>query len=76
MQKQLPGEKIYKRLSSRLKKRYKGSIIAIDPKTGHYILGKDELAVALKAKQQFPGTHFSVFRIGYPTVHKFRKKCR
>jgi hypothetical protein len=68
----LPGEKIYKRLSSRLGNRYKGRIIAIDPKTGKYFLGKDELEVALKAKKKFPGTLFSVFRIGYPTVHKFR----
>lgn len=72
--KDLPGERIFKRLNARLKRKYKGSILAVDPKTGKYILGKDELSVALKAKQAYPGTRFSVFRIGYSSVHKFRKK--
>lgn len=73
MTKMLPGERIYKRLTSKLGRRRKGDIVAIDPKSGRYLLGKDELAVALKARKEFPGTHFSVFRIGYPVVHKFRK---
>ncbi len=69
----LPGEKIYKRLKSRLK-GHKGEIVAIDPKTGRYILGEDELAVALRARQEYPGTCFSFFRIGYPAIHKFRRQ--
>jgi len=72
MQKSLPGERIYKRLRARFGKRHIGHIIAIDPKTGRYVLGKDELAVALKAKKEYPHSRFSVFRIGYSSVHKFR----
>lgn len=72
MRKKIPGENILKKLSTRFQNKHKGSIITVDPKTGKYLLGKDELAVALKAKKMFPGVHFSVFRIGYPAVHKFR----
>ena len=72
MRKTLPGESIFKRLSQKLLKSHKGDIIAIDPKTGKYVLGKDELEVALKARNLLPKALFSVFRIGYPAVHKFR----
>lgn len=73
MAKVIPGQRIFKRINARLQKRRKGYIVAIDPKTGKYILGRDELAVALKARKEYPKTPFSVFRIGYPAVHKFRK---
>ena len=74
MARQLPGEKIYKRLKAQLGKRYKGQVVAIDPRTGKYLIGRDELTVALLGKKKYPGAHFSVFRIGHPAVHKFRKR--
>jgi hypothetical protein len=66
------GKKIYKRLKAKLEKTNKGKIIAIEPNSGNYIVGKDEFIVALKAQQKFPGKIFDFFRIGYPAVHKFR----
>ena len=66
------GRKIYKRLSSKLEKNYKGKIIAIEPESGGYVIGKDELQAALKAQHKYPGKVFDFFRIGYPAVHKFR----
>ena len=66
------GRKIYKRLRSKLEKNYKGKIIAIEPESGGYVIGRDELQTALKAQQKFPGKVFDFFRIGYPAVHKFR----
>ena len=35
------GRKIYKRLSAKLEKNYKGKIIAIEPESGGYVIGKD-----------------------------------
>ena len=72
MAKRLPGESLYRRLAARLKKRRRGQIVAIDAKTGNYLIGRDELQVALRARKDYPNTLFSFFRIGYPAVHKFR----
>ena len=69
---QVKGERLYQRLKTRLEPRHKGDIVAIEVESGQYILGKDELQVALKAVQKFPGKKFSFFRIGYPAVHKLR----
>jgi hypothetical protein len=66
------GERQYQRLRSKLEPRYKGHILAIEVESGEYVLGKDELKVALKAVKKFPGRKFSFFRIGYPAVHKLR----
>ena len=68
------GRKIYKRLKAKLEKNYRGKIVAIEPDSGSYIIGKDELDAALKAQHQFPGKIFGFFRVGYAAVHKFRRK--
>ena len=66
------GERQYQRLRSKLEPRYKGQILAIEPESGEYLLGKDEFQVALRAVKKFPGKKFSFFRVGYPAVHKLR----
>ena len=66
------GERQYQRLRSKLEPRYKGQLLAIEPESGEYLLGKDELQVALRAVKKFPGKKFSFFRVGYPAVHKLR----
>ena len=68
------GERQYQRLRSKLEPRYKGQILAIELESGKYLLGKDELQVALRAVKKFPGKKFSFFRVGYPAVHKLRVK--
>lgn len=67
------GKRIYKKLLRRLLPKHKGQIIAIEPESGRYFMGHDELKVALKAMKSLPGRIFSVFRIGHAAVHKFRK---
>ncbi|MDP3723499.1 MAG: hypothetical protein Q8R91_08395 [Candidatus Omnitrophota bacterium] len=69
---QAKGERFYRHLRARLEPRHKGDIVAIEVESGQYIVGKDELQVALKAVKGFPGKKFSFFRIGYPAVHKLR----
>ena len=67
------GKNIYKRLKSKLGNRYRGKILAIEPDSGNYVIGKDELDAALKAQHKFPGKIYDFFRIGYAAVHKFRQ---
>lgn len=66
------SERLYQRLKPKLEPRYKGHILAIEVESGEYVVGKDELKVALKALKKFPGKKFGFFRIGYPAVHKLR----
>lgn len=66
------AEKIYRRLQGRLLPRFKGKILAIEPDSQKYLLGRDELEVALKATKKFPGKRLGFFRVGYPAVHKVR----
>ncbi|KAF0132700.1 MAG: hypothetical protein FD145_1587 [Candidatus Saganbacteria bacterium] len=68
------GRRIYKRLKSKIEKKYKGMILAIEPDSGGYVIGGDELDAALKAQHKFPGKIFDFFRIGYTAVHKFRRR--
>jgi len=69
------GKRIYKRLKAKLENKYKGKILAIEPDSGSYVIGKDELDAALKAQHKFPGKIFDFFRIGYAAVHKFRREA-
>jgi hypothetical protein len=68
-------QRFYQRLEKTLGKRHKGEVIAIEAKSGQYVLGKDELAVALEAKKRF-GKPVHFFRLGYAAVHKFRRNLR
>jgi len=69
---QAKGERLYHRLRRKLEPRHRGDIVAIEAESGAYVVGKDELQVALEAVKRFPGKKFSFFRIGYPAVHKLR----
>ena len=73
------GEKLYKKgkalfrlLERRLKAAHRGEVIGIEPSTGGYVIGRDALEAALRAKERFPGRPVDFFRIGFPAVHKFR----
>ncbi len=66
------GRVLFRRLERRLKTKHRGEVVAIEPTSGAYVLGKDALEAALKAKEQFHGQPVDFFRIGFPAVHKFR----
>ena len=66
------GRVLFRRLERRLKAKHRGEVIALEPNSGTYVLGKDALEAALKAKEQFHGMPVDFFRIGFPAVHKFR----
>jgi len=69
------GARRYQQLRKKIESRYKGQIIAIEAESGEYVVGKDELQVALEAVKKFPGKQFTFFRIGYPAVHKLRVRA-
>jgi len=44
---------IYKLLKPELEKKFKGKVIAIEIDSGDYVIGDDELDIALKAQKGF-----------------------
>lgn len=66
------GKRLFGRLERRLKGQHRGEVVAIDPSTGAYVIGRDVLEAALKAREQFRGKPADFFRIGFPVVHKLR----
>jgi len=64
---------IYSKIESSLLPEHKGEIIAIEPISGDYVIGSDEVKVALEGKHRHPGKKFGLFRIGAPVVHKLRR---
>ena len=64
--------RFFQKVQPKLLSRHKGDIVAVDPDSGRYFIGDDELEVARKAMAAMPGKVFGFFRVGYPTVHKFR----
>jgi len=62
----------FRKVQPKLLARRTGDIVAVDPQSGRYFVGDDELDVARKAMSAWPGTLFGFFRVGYPAVHKFR----
>jgi len=65
---------VYSKIEDSLIKEHKGEIIAIEPISGDYIIGSDEVEVAIEGKRRHPGKKFGLFRIGPSVVHKLRQK--
>lgn len=74
LQKFKKASKLFRRVERRLLARHKGQVVAVEPDSGRYFLGKDVLDAARHAMKALPDKVFDFFRIGYPTVHKLR--CR
>jgi len=72
LQKFKKASKLFYRVERRLLARHKGHVVAIEPDSGQYFLGKDVLEAARHAMTALPGRVFDFFRIGYPAVHKLR----
>ena len=74
LQKFRKASKLFHQVERRLLARHKGQVVAIEPDSGRYFLGKDVLDAARNAMAAFPGKVFDFFRIGYPAVHKLRRQ--
>jgi len=73
LQKFRKASKLFHQVERRLLAHHKGQVVAIEPNSGRYFLGKDVLEAARTAMTAFPGKVFDFFRIGYPAVHKLRR---
>jgi len=64
---------VYSKIEKSLLSEHKGKIIAVEPISGDYIIGSDEVEVAIEGKHLHPGRKFGLFRIGTSVVHKLRR---
>lgn len=70
------AEAIFRRIEKSLLPDHKGKIIMIEPDSGDYVFGDNEVGVAQKAIRRHPKKKFGIFRIGYRAVHKIGRKHR
>lgn len=73
LQKFRKASKLFRQVERRLLADHKGQVVAVEPDSGQYFLGKDVLEAARHAMTAFPNKVFDFFRIGYPAVHKLRR---
>ena len=59
------GEEIYLRLKDDLERENKGRYIVMEPETGEYFIGDDELQLIKTARQKFPDKIFRIKKIGH-----------
>ncbi|MFQ6121203.1 MAG: hypothetical protein ACE5KE_15105 [Methanosarcinales archaeon] len=50
-------------------KEKKGMIVAIEPETGNWFLGKNVLEALKKARKKYPHGIFYFVRVGCPSAH-------
>lgn len=62
------AENIYEKIKSKLESR-KGEIVAIEPDSGDYFIGKDLDEAAEKAEEKYPDKQFYFMRVGFKYVY-------
>ena len=67
---------VYARLEPGLRRDHDGEYVAVEPASENYVVGPDELLVALEARRRYPGKKFGFFRVGRRAAHKLRKGSR
>ena len=67
-------DRLYERYGKPLEPEHAGKYVAIGP-DGQCILGSDELALAIKARNQFGEGNFALRRIGYDTEIRWRRRA-
>ena len=68
----LKGEAIYQTLKERLEADHRGEIVAIEPESGDYFLGKDVVEATEAGRNAHPDKLFYYVRVGFPAVHRRR----
>ncbi len=59
---------VYEQLKPQLLPQYKGWMIAIEPESGDYALGKTMTEARIALQQRHPGKVFFFIRVGYRTA--------
>jgi hypothetical protein len=62
------AQNIYKQIKNQLEKDHKDEYVAIEPDSGDYFLGNDQIEVITKAKKKYPNKIFYLIKIGHEAV--------
>lgn len=54
----------------------KGMIVAIEPETGDWFLGKDVIDALKRGRKKYPQGIFYFVRVGYPSAHAHKGGLR
>jgi|WetSurMetagenome_2_1015567.scaffolds.fasta_scaffold220037_3 hypothetical protein len=65
-----PSEDILTRINALISE--KGKIVAIEPDTGEWFLGKDIIEAFKNARSKYPEGVFYFTRVGYPSAHSHK----
>ncbi|MGH7966734.1 MAG: hypothetical protein ACRERD_33725 [Candidatus Binatia bacterium] len=68
----LRGEEIYQTLKNQLEGSHRGEIVAIEPESEDYFLGKDVVEATEVGRNTHPDKLFYYIRVGFPAVHRRR----
>jgi hypothetical protein len=63
------AQEIYDKIKANIESNHKGEIIAIDPESGDYFLGKTVIDAVMKGREKYPDRVFHSIRIGYSAVY-------
>ncbi|MFQ6057845.1 MAG: hypothetical protein ACE5MB_03060 [Anaerolineae bacterium] len=67
------GKQVYEGIKAGLEPEHKGEIVAIEPDSGDYFLGKTVGEAGEKAKEKYPDKIFYFVRVGHRAVHVLRR---
>ena len=62
----------YKKLKPELEEKYYGLVVAIEPYSGDYFVGKSVVEAGEKGKEKYPDRIFHFVRPGFRAVHHIR----
>ena len=61
---------VYGKLKPELEEKYHGLIVAIEPYSGDYFVGKSVIEAGDKGKEKYPNKIFHFVRPGFRAVHR------
>jgi len=62
------AQDIYKQIKGQLEIKHKEKFVAIEPDSGDYFLGNDQMGAVSKAKEKHPDKIFYLIKIGHEAV--------
>ena len=66
------SDQVYEKLKSELEDKYYGLIVAIEPYSGDYFVGKNVIEAGNKGKQKYPDKLFYFVRPGFRALRRDR----
>ena len=66
------SDEVYEKLKSELEEKYYGLVVAIEPYSGDYFVGKNVIEAGDKGKEKYPNKIFHFVRPGFRAVHRDR----